>query len=342
MQFRIRVPIVFGLLMVCCVSSASAQINALPGSCCRSYSDTEPYYDVDRLTTGCYRDTGPCWLGQSSIDLLLLGRSDADSRTIVTEAGTGNPLLNTADLGFPVAAGFRANLVLPGANGCDLVFNYLGAKFDNSRVNSAATARYDFFEFPALAPSAGTSFQTSYTSTLNSVEVNGRLRQWCRFAPLAGFRFIQLGDEFNRLSGDGTSDLLLSTTGNQLWGFQIGGEALLCDWGAFRLQSTTKAGVFVNHLTLDTGGGSITVPMFDPMASFSTNHAAFFGEVNLELAYRVGPHFSIRVGGTAMWLDGVALAPDQHDNFNLQTQVGTFDFGTVMYYGGYLGGEFTW
>ena len=43
-----------------------------------------------------------------------------------------------------------------------------------------------------------------------------------------------------------------------------------------------------------------------------------------------------------MWLDGVALAPDQHDNFNLQTGIGTFDYGTVMYHGSYVGFEAIW
>ncbi len=342
MQFRVRVPLILGLLMACCHSPASAQINSGYFVDGQPYPVVEPYYDNECYTTGCYRDPGPCWLGQATFDVLMFDRSNADSRTIVTEIATGNPLLDATDLGFPVHAGFRFNLVLPGHDGCDLVFNYLGAKFDNSRVHSSATAAYNFFEFPALGPAGGGNFQTSYMSTLRSVELNSRVRQWSRFAPLAGLRFIELEDQFDRLSGDGATNLLLSKTDNELWGFQVGGEALLWETGPARLQSTLKGGVFYNNLGLSTGGGAITIPAFDPTASFSSDHISFFGELNLEYAYQVCPQFAIRVGYTAMWLDGVALAPNQHDNFNLQSGTGTFDYGTVIYHGSYVGAEFIW
>jgi hypothetical protein len=139
-------------------------------------------------------------------------------------------------------------------------------------------------------------------------------------------------------------NLALSETDNQLWGFQVGGEGLLWDAGPVRLQSTVKGGVFYNNLKLSTGGETITsgAVTIDPTATFSSDRGAFFGEVNLELAYQIGPQFSIRAGYAAMWLDGVALAPDQHDNFNLQSGIGTFDYGTVMYHGSYVGLELTW
>ena len=341
MQSRIRVPILLGLLMVCCHVPARAQINSGYFPHHAPLPPVEPCFDP-RPILGCYRDLPPCWLGQASFDVLLFDRSDADARTIVTEVGTGNPLLNTTDLGFPVTAGFRFNLVLPGSNGCDLVFNYLGARFDNSRVHPVATANYDFFEFPALAPTSGTDFQTSYVSTLTSVELNARIRHWERFAPLCGLRFVGLSDEFDRLSGDGSAESLTSKTDNQLWGFQVGGEGLLVDGGSVRLQSTVKGGVFSNSLQLDTGGSEITIAAFDPTASFAAQRVAFFGEVNVELAFQVCPRWAIRVGYTAMALDGVALAPNQHDDFNLQAGIGTFDYGTVIYHGSYIGFEGTW
>ena len=351
MQFRIRVPIVVGLLIATCLSLAFAslgfaQINVGYFPYRAPLEVVEPYYNSDRLMTGCFRDPGPCWLGQASFDLLMFDRSDADSRTIVTDGVGGGELLNTTDLGFPVTAAFRFNLVLAGDDGCDLVFNYLGSKLERSRNNTVATDRYDFFEFSPIIAESGTQFQTSYTSELNSVELNSRLRQWSWFAPMAGIRFIQLEDAFDRFA-DGTTDLQLSMTDNELWGFQVGGEALLWDGGGVRLQSTVKGGVFYNDLELNTGGGDITltgppITIVETSAKFSTENVAFFGEVNLELAYRIGPQFSIRVGYTAMWLDGVALAPDQHDDFFLQAGNGTFDFGTVMYHGSYIAAELTW
>ena len=329
-----------GLLMAC-YATAQAQINTgwFPHHAPLPY--IEPCFDPGPIV-GCYRDVGPCWLGQTSFDILLFDRSDADPRTIVTEVGTGNAILNTADLGYPVSAAFRFNLVLPGCNGCDVIFNYLGAKFDTETTHSTATASYDFFEFPALTPATGTSFQTSYMSTLTSVELNTRVRKWKRFAPLSGLRYIGLVDEFDRLSADGASEIVASTTSNQMFGVQFGGEALLVNAGSVRLQSIAKFGAFYNNVNLSTGGAVIAGPAFDPVASFSSQRVSFFGEVNLELAFQVDQHWAIRVGYTAMALDGAAIAPDQHDNFNLQSGIGTFDYGTLMYHGSYIGFEATW
>jgi hypothetical protein len=187
-------------------------------------------------------------------------------------------------------------------------------------------------------------------STLSSVEINSRTRRWSRFAPLAGIRYIGLEDQFDRLVGDSSSALATSKADNDLWGFQIGGEALLWETGPARLQSTVKGGVFYNDLKLQTGGVDITVTnpitmvsrTVDPTASFSSDNISFFGEVNLEFAYYICPQVAIRAGYTAMWLDGVALAPDQHDNFAVEAGFGDFDLGTVMYHGSYVGAEVAW
>ncbi len=352
MQLCIRVAILFGLLVAVFHTTAQAQINSLSYQCDPAYYIDEPLYDPGPLVGGCYLDPGPCWLGQTTFDVLLFDRSDATGRTIVNQVTPAapntivGPLANSKDLGFQVTAGFRFNLVLPGDDGCDLVFNFLGAKFDSQLVNGTEPASYDFFEFGNVVPDAGvgTAFQTSYESTLTSVELNTRTRQWSRFAPMAGLRFIELQDNFDRLAADASSELQTSSTDNELWGFQVGGEGLLWDGGPVRLQTSVKAGVFFNDLDLSTGGGDITsgTTTIETTQKFSASQVAYFGEVNVELAYRIGRAFSIRAGYTAMWLDGVALAPDQHDDFNIASQFGTFDYGTVLYHGSYVGAEFVW
>jgi hypothetical protein len=360
-QFRIRVPIIIGLLIACCHAPANAQINSGWFPHHAPLPPVEPCFDP-RPIIGCYRDPGPCWLGQTSFDVLMFSRSDADSRAIAntrTSVDFGPPagvvellgadVANTTDLGFPVTAAFRFNLVLPGENGCDLVFNYLGSHFDVSRTFDGATTGYPFFEF-GLSPLDDSVYQTSYESSLNSFELNSRFRHWSHVAPLVGVRLIQLDDTLSQLSADATSQLDSTKATNQLWGFQLGAEALLWDGGSVRLQTTVKSGVFYNNLDLTVVGSDVSktnsitmvTTTIDPDASFSTGHISYFGEMNLELAYRVGPHWAIRVGYAAMWMDGVALAPDQFDSFHLQSGVGTFNYGTVLYHGSYVGLEATW
>lgn len=362
MQFRVRVPIILGLLMACCHSSANAQINS--GSFYHGEPVLEPYYNADRFTTGSYQDAGPAWLGQASFDVLLFDRADADSRAIANRWTTvdlgpptgvvdvlGDEVANATDLGFPVTAGFRFNLVLLGDDGCDLVFNYLGSRFESSRTFDGATIGYPFFEFET-EPENGAMYKTSYESTLNSVELNSRIRRWSRLTPFAGVRFIQLEDKLTQSLADNSAYLDRTTTDNELWGFQLGAEALLLDAGRARLQATVKGGVFYNNLELSTSGSDFVLARdpvtmeptstYTPDESFSTEHVSYFGEVNLEFTHRIGPSWAVRVGYAAMWLDGVALAPDQNDNFNLMSGFGTFNYGTVLYHGSYVGIEATW
>ncbi|MBI2480296.1 MAG: BBP7 family outer membrane beta-barrel protein [Planctomycetia bacterium] len=361
MQFRIRVPIIVGLLIACCHASALGQINSGWFPHHAPLPPIESCYDP-RPILGCYRDMPPCWLGQTSFDVLLFDRSDADSLAIarrreMVDFGPptgivetlGTEVANITDFGFPVTAAFRFNLVLPGKNGCDLMFNYLGSRFDVSHAFNGATTGYPYFEI-GTAPADDSVYQTSYESSLNSYEFNSRFRHWSRVAPLVGVRFMKLEDVLSQYTADALSYLDQTTADNQLWGFQLGAEALLWDGGSVRLQSTVKAGVFYNDLDLTTVGGdkvstdpiTMVTTSFDPDSSFSTGHISYFGEMNLELAYRVGLHWSIRVGYAAMWMDGVALVPDQFNNFNLQSGFGTFNYGTVLYHGSYVGFEATW
>jgi hypothetical protein len=53
--------------------------------------------------------------------------------------------------------------------------------------------------------------------------------------------------------------------------------------------------------------------------SSSDGVVAFVGEVNLSALYRLTDVWNVRAGYNAMWIEGLALAPDQLD----------FDFATA-------------
>jgi hypothetical protein len=64
------------------------------------------------------------------------------------------------------------------------------------------------------------------------------------------------------------------------------------------------------------------------------------GEVGLLLTYRVNCHLAFRASANAMWLDGVALAPEQIGTTNFYEDTATVDsHGGIFYYGGGLGAE---
>jgi hypothetical protein len=136
-----------------------------------------------------------------------------------------------------------------------------------------------------------------------------------RFDLLVGFRYVSLDEEFNINSTDsdsGTSDYNIRTS-NDLYGGQLGARvrAYRCGWD---WEATAKGGVFGNsaeqrQLVTDFPPTSL----LRPTISDSTSTVAFVGDVNLSAVYQWTEAWAIRGGYNLLWIEGVALAPDQLD-----------------------------
>ena len=66
-----------------------------------------------------------------------------------------------------------------------------------------------------------------------------------------------------------------------------------------------------------------------PTVSSSSGGVAFVGEINLSALYRLTDVWNLRAGYNAIWIEGLALAPDQLD-FNFATAPG----GNQLHNGG--------
>jgi hypothetical protein len=186
------------------------------------------------------------------------------------------------------------------------------------------------FQYQAMAWSDATS--------LYSAEVNGRLELSPRVTLLGGLRWLQVNDELQgTLSpadrGEPTwknsypSPTLLQVqnpplstpvvinppfwttrTTNNLYGVQIGVAGKLWELGRLSLDGLIKAGVFENNAEQTT---VVSMQKILYTAHAMTNHAAFVSEASLRLKYQLTRGLTFKVGYEALWLDGVALAPEQ-------------------------------
>ena len=97
-----------------------------------------------------------------------------------------------------------------------------------------------------------------------------------------------------------------TTTENDLYGFQIGGDWKIIERGRFSLSGLAKVGMFDNNAAENTG-----VSMYRKMywESDTTNQLAFLGEIGLEARYQLTPRLSLKAGYQAISLEGVALCP---------------------------------
>jgi hypothetical protein len=114
-----------------------------------------------------------------------------------------------------------------------------------------------------------------------------------------------------------------------------------------------KAGVYGNHASANN-----VITVTDTMGTFGQfgdglvrNDVAFIGEANLQGLYRISQNWTVKLGYTLLYADGVALASS---NFNtappqvlfpgaLTTRTPFLDNNSSVFYHGFTAGmEFLW
>jgi hypothetical protein len=257
----------------------------------------------------------------------------------------GADLLDSSDLGFSTAVGPRLSLIGRTTSGWDFEVNYFG--IDGWK----ATA-----EFPPAAIIGGlvldqsltlpvTDASFAYRSQVHSGELNIRRGFGDRLTALAGFRWVELQENYLTLGTEATYDKRFShsvDTNNHLYGFQLGVDSTLFERNNLRINSVTKAGVFGNA---DSQSSSFSDPAGygDFAASANSSHASFLGEISLEGSYQITKHAALRGGYQVMWIEGVALATRQIPATDLGTGAAAVNStGGVFYHGATAGVEFVW
>ena len=170
-----------------------------------------------------------------------------------------------------------------------------------------------------------------YTSKLYNVEVNLERNFGTCFRAFAGYRWMEISDDMV-LTGD---SIVTSKTLNQYNGFQIGvtGRNLLPWWTKVNCATTLKAGVFDNRASMNQH----TVQGTD--IGSTRDHTAFIGDLSVDLTYCCTDHLVIFGGYEMLWVDSVALAPNQLDILTSST-VDIDD--TALYHGARLGFNVNW
>jgi hypothetical protein len=267
-------------------------------------------------------------------DLVILSRQAPSDQTILYD-GLFQPLLDASQLGSDSAAGYRFNLTFFGDSGWDLMFDGLFmSEFSSQRtVDSAGGVNLIFYQGLAADPVD----TATYLSRLNTGEVNVRRRLSPQLGLLAGIRELQLSEDLNFSQFTANSNYT-SQAGNRLFGVQLGAEAVLPARGYGRFFASGKYGVYNDRFRIGaqatSGGLPIHVQVRDDMTSF-------VGDFNAGFEIQTVPCMTLRFGYQLLWLQDVALAPDQLNQFSIFTNDGTVAKSDPVYHGGFAGLVFT-
>ena len=256
----------------------------------------------------------------ASADFIFLDRIGGVNHTLVgrephnSSLSNATEVLNSSDLHQGFDGGPMLDLIRHGDCGYDLELLYFqidgwgnAATIEPNGDLLVFTAPGDFLQY-----NEGKGMEWQYSSRLYNAEFNVRWNPCCRVTALAGFRWIDLREN---LVGALEPPVFRweppfwnTTTTNNLFGFQIGADGKILERGRFSIDALVKTGIFDNSAEEATGVGIIKIVR---PTSASTNHAAFVGETGLQCKYQVAKGLLLRAGYEAIWLQGVALAPDR-------------------------------
>lgn len=310
-------------------------------------SSNEYQEGVNNCSGGCDMGCQPCgscprWT--ATADFIIMDRFGGTGRTLVRPIRSTDDLLNSSQFHQGFHGGPRVGLIRHGDRCYDLEVQYF--QIDGWRNSQPVPANQTGLAFDAPGYSVisfSDPMNFDYSSKLYSGEINLRWNPLCRVTMLAGFRWLELRENLDGSVLTPTNTPFWNTnTRNDLFGFQIGSDAILWERGRLSIDGLLKAGVFSNQAeqtsTAIAGG---PVSLYD-----STNHTAFLSEMSLQAKYQATKHLTLRIGYQLMWLEGLALAPAQIEQTNFldnpdPPHTGIDSHGGVWYHGATAGFEYS-
>ena len=297
------------------------------------------------------------------------------------QGNPGAPLFSTSDLDFDFDPALRIVVGRRLCNGWAIEGGYFGL-CDASTAELVAPAAGTNVAFPGGLVASNVfgdpdRVWNDYSSSLHSGELNlvhccgccstcesgkgddgckddcGGCNLSCRTCEwFVGFRYFNLRErlrvygERDQTTGGATtaveSGVYDIRTSNNLYGPQAG--ARVRRWGQ-RLgwEAGAKAGIF--GIDAQQEQSIIDYDRFPlrPLTSASDDQVAFVGELSLTGIYRLNHVWNLRAGYNLIWIEGVALAPDQLDfDATLPSGDRLSSDGSIFLHGVSLGVEGRW
>ena len=204
----------------------------------------------------------------------------------------------------------------------------------------------------------------SYNSELHNGEVNYRRRWVSPFSSiqgswLGGIRYFDLDETFG-FAATGSNDNTFTfnqlrfsnyntVTRNQLTGFQLGGDIWVCVIPGLHFGMEGKGGIFGNHAEVEATMIANSVP--GATEFLQTGKTAYIGEFTASMVYRLSYSWSLKASYNLLYIDNVALAPENVNARDFGNALGNGAFGPgrfpflnvdgeAVYQGWSIGGEF--
>ena len=301
----------------------------------------------------------PLWTTYALTDALFWGRDNqAGNRPLVVGVNEGTPLITGQSMQFPWSEGVRAFYGQRQPCECGWEIGYFGV-YGQSASAVALASPQDFVQMPQPIGSQltadGQTAVVKYNSVVNSAEANvfstthewrNRAGAWLTDDWLVGFRYVGVEEQASIQMTCCPDEFLVPysvRTRNNMFGAQVG-RRMRYTWQSWALEGWAKAGLLGNSQQ------QLQAPLIDytgfqqrPAISTWGTGVGFIGDINLSAVYRLTDIWGVRVGYNLIWIDGLALAPNQFDfSNNSDSGRNLVSGGGIFMNGANLGLEARW
>jgi len=319
-----------------------------------SLANAENGGDLTGLSDRCSLSSWntPCPPVYAQVGALFLQRiPHFSNQPIVVDQTANTSLLSTSDLKFNVDPGLQATIGMRSIGGRTVELDYFGLYQGTASAAAVAPDPNAFLMFPNNL--VGNVFVdmdqviTTYTSSVQSVAVNllaccgcceaacdscdgygsGGVTNCRSLSWFAGFRYLNVSERLdlqaqrNDTGGVENGSYNIRTT-NNLYGAQLGSR-MRRTHGRFGWDGTGFGGIFGNDARQSQSVTDFPNFALRPDVSSSRGGAAFVGGGNLSGLYQLNSVWNLRAGYNVMWIEGLALAPNQLNYDFASAQGGT-------------------
>ena len=318
--------------------------------------------------------------GFATSDRNLVTGEFARSQLVSTNGIAGTPVLSTSDLDMgKMRYGLELIAALQLGPGSSVEARYFGLNNWNLTkqaeiIPPAAPTLYSVYSQFGTTPPGGfddtdRSFihKISYNSELHNGEVNYRRRFDSPFAAgqgswLAGMRYFDLDERFGfNATGSNNNTFTFdqlrffnhdTQTRNQLTGFQLGGDYWVNLAPGLQIGAEGKGGIYGNHAVVESQIVANSIP--GAHERITDGRTAYLSELVTSVVYRLSYSWSVKASYNLLYVDNVALAPENYNTRDLSNAVGSNQAftvnrhpfidvdGEVLYQGWSIGGEYLW
>lgn len=251
---------------------------------------------------------------------LMLFRAGPDEGRLFFTPGNAVEQINSAEFGFDAASGFEsAVLFYDQQSFTDLEIKAMWADewaAETSQAFSGVTVQ--IAADPVLGTSGPRIGTSRLTSQFGSVELNARRRMGQGYQGVTlvgGLRLLRVNEGLNTALLDPANvlppELISTQTQNDLYGLQLGIDSTLIGRPQWCISVSARTGLYANDTDQQTTLTSLATPPVTFSAGGDSRDLAWHAEIGVVGKWQLNGLTNITFGYRAIYVDGLALAPEQ-------------------------------